>query len=364
MRFPFPENKALKYGYSNARVRGMKGLLLSSNYLDELIKVPTIPEMAELLQRTHYKEHIAALSLKHSGSSLIELAAGRHFVEVVNRVRHFTPKSDKQILNGLLKRWDLLNLKVVLIAMRSGKSFDEIKDYLFSLGSMSIEDFGKIAKADDEQLLKVIKSTPIGKELFSLSMKSFSKRMLESFNESIKKKDNFAQVQIILGIYGYLFAEKALESTNRDVKKILKILRNEIDAKNILIIERIKKYKKTKYDNQSIPKYLISGGASKSLIDEILLSKDLDTTAKILSKRFKEFTVKSKSELSLVDLEIAFEKALAYEKSKIFFQSNLSIGVILGFLLLKEEEMNNLRKIAMAKELGFSEADTKEMLVT
>ena len=80
MRFPFPENKALKYGYSNARVRGMKGLLLSSNYLDELIKVPTIPEMAELLQRTHYKEHIAALSLKHSGSSLIELAAGRHFV--------------------------------------------------------------------------------------------------------------------------------------------------------------------------------------------------------------------------------------------------------------------------------------------
>jgi vacuolar-type H+-ATPase subunit C/Vma6 len=41
----------------------------------------------------------------------------------------------------------------------------------------------------------------------------------------------------------------------------------------------------------------------------------------------------------------------------------LSVGVILGFLLLKEEEIKNLSKIAMAKEFGFSESETKHMLV-
>jgi vacuolar-type H+-ATPase subunit C/Vma6 len=34
-----------------------------------------------------------------------------------------------------------------------------------------------------------------------------------------------------------------------------------------------------------------------------------------------------------------------------------------GFLLLKEEEINNLRKIAKGKEFRMSEEDVREMLV-
>ncbi|MBS3068651.1 hypothetical protein J4450_08145 [Candidatus Micrarchaeota archaeon] len=57
MKLPNIESRALKYGYSNARVRGMKGLLLKPAFLDELIKVRSIDAMVELLQ-SYYKERI------------------------------------------------------------------------------------------------------------------------------------------------------------------------------------------------------------------------------------------------------------------------------------------------------------------
>ncbi len=53
---PLPkfESRSLKYGYSNARARAMRGILLSPSALDELIKVKTLNGMVELLQRTRY----------------------------------------------------------------------------------------------------------------------------------------------------------------------------------------------------------------------------------------------------------------------------------------------------------------------
>ena len=65
------EIPSLKYGYSNARVKGMKGLLFKRDFLDELIKVGSVDSMIELLQRTHYKEELVALSVRYSGSELV-----------------------------------------------------------------------------------------------------------------------------------------------------------------------------------------------------------------------------------------------------------------------------------------------------
>jgi len=364
LKLPRIEIGFLKYGYANARIRGMKGLLLKPSSLEELIKVRTVDAMVELLQRTHYKDELVSLSLKYRGSELVELAAGRHFVSVAKKIKKLSPKDDHAVIDALLRKWDLLNLKVVLNAKRMGTPFEEVKPYLIDVGLMTQADFEAIANADERHLFEVVRHTPLGQEMLSQSTAVFSKRMWDNFKNALQNLDSFLQLQTMLDAYMYLFMDKALVTAtakpSRDVERFRKLFKKEIDAKNILIIERLKKQG---VEKEKIPDYLVRGGTfTPGVIKEITDAKDLAAVAAIVDPRFRRFKVPETLE-SLTDLEIALEQAVAAERLGEFNRSLLSVGVMLGFILLKEEEINNLRKISKAKEFNIPESEVREMIV-
>lgn len=359
--FPKIESRALKYGYTNARIKGMKGLLLDSHTIDELIKVGSVDAMIEILQRTHYKGYFVSDSMNYSGSALIELAAGRSFVRAVEKLLTFTPKDKRTAIQALLRKWDLINLKTLIHAKRLGKPFEEVKPYLFPVGGIKESDFERIAKANDSDLFREIRHTELGAEMLASSTKLFNKQMQEMFNNALKNMNTFMQLETILDAYIYLLMDKSLsEIGGRDIERIRRLLKLEIDAKNILIVERLKKHG---YEPEKIKHYLIKGGTLREgFLDKLISASDITTAISLVRSKFRKLPIEE-SNTSLVDLEIALEKALAAEKLSTFHRSILSIGVVLGFLLLKEEEMNNMRKIAKAKEFGIPENDVKDMLV-
>jgi len=356
-----PESRALKYGFANARVKAMKGLLLSSSALDELLKVSTIDAMVELLQRTDYRGDLISNSMNHSGSELIEMACGSNFVRMVAKLRSFTPKSDKAAVKALLRKWDLLNLKTIIHAKMVGKTYEEVRPYLFPVGDLSAANFESIARAEADQIFNEIRRTALGAEMLSSSTALFSKHMWDTFRKALKNLNTFRQVEVILDAYTYLFMDKALaEVPGSDVKDIRRILKREIDAKNILIIERLKKHG---YPKEKIGNYLIKGGSmSGNFIRQLIDAKDLGAAVSLAKSKFRRLEL-NEGDLTLSDLEIAMEKALAAQKTLAFHRSVLSTGVVLGFLLLKEEEINNLRKIAKGKEYNIPESEIRDMLV-
>lgn len=358
---PKIESRALKYGFSNARAKAMKGLLLSQSALEELIKVSTIDAMVELLQRTDYRSDLLSNSMHYSGSELIELAAGSNVVRTVVKLRSFIPKSDLPALKALLRKWDLMNLKTIVNARQLGKSYEEITPFVFPVGELTARDFEQIAKADPEAIFNEIRKTRLGAEMLSASTALFSKHMWDTFRNALKNLNTFRQVETILDAYTYMFMDKALsEVAGKDADHIRRILKKEIDARNILIIERLKN---RGFPPEKIANYLIRGGTmSRAFIRSLMDAKDLGTATHIAKSKFRKLQLKE-GELTMTDLEIAIEKALAAEKTLAFHRSVLSVGVILGFLLLKEEELNNLRKIAKGKEYGIPEREIREMLV-
>ncbi len=362
MKFPKIESTALKYGYSNARAKAMKGLLLKSAALDEMIKVQTIDAMVELLQRTDYRDDLVAVSLDHSGSHLIEFAGSRNFMRMVAKLRRITPKDDQPAVKALLRKWDIMNLKTIVNARRLNKPYKEIRPYLFPIGGFTEEDFERIAGADKDQLFNEIKKTAVGSEMLSLSTADFSRQMWDTFRNALKNLDMFVQLTTILDAYTYLFMHKALaEVHGRDIRLVRRLLEREIDAKNILIIERLKIYG---FQPDRIQNYLIHGGTlSQAFIRSLMDAKDLSAAVSLAKSKFRRLELKEGA-VKLSDLEIALEKAVAAEKSLAFHRSILSIGSILCILLLKEEELHNLRKIAKGKEFGLPEREIKEMLVT
>jgi V/A-type H+-transporting ATPase subunit C len=354
---PRIESRALKYGYSNARVKAMKGLLLKPNFLDDLIKVKSIEAMIELLQRTPYKGDFAAASVSYTGSELVELAAAKNLARTVCKLVKITPKSEKEVVRALLLKYDLLNLKTIMHAKKLGKSFEEVRPHLVEAGGLAENDFRRLMKADEKNIIREIRRTPLGEQMLSQSTAQFSKGMWNKFNAALKSLDAFMQMETIVDAYSYLLMDKALAASgNKDIESIRDIIKREIDAKNILIIERLKRHEKKNFDEQ-----LIRGGTlSDALVRKIIEAKDIQQTLKLVKHKFRRLEFEG-DELS--DLEIAFEKSIAAQKSIAFHRGMLSVGVIIGFLLLKEEEVSNLRKIAKGKEFGIPEKDVRDMLV-
>lgn len=339
------ESRALKYGYANARIKGMKGLLLKGAVLDELMHVRTIEGMVELLERTHYRDELVALSLRYKGSYLVELAANRHFAKIVQKVKKLAPKTDAPVIESLLRRWDLLNIKILLDSRRSGKAFDDIGPYLVPVGSLGMADFESITKLEDAVLEAEI-------------LRLIIDRGIVPATEGEKKKDS-TDIRLALDTTLYELIDSALSVPNSDLARIRKVFRKEADAKNILIIFRLKAHG---MPHEQIRKNLVRGGSLKEYdIRALLDAKDISEAPTVLKSFFRSLSI-GKIE-SVVDLEIALEKAVAYEKVRVFQRSMLSIGVLLGFILLKEEELHNIRKIAKAKEFGLSYEDVKKTLV-
>ena len=198
------QSRALKYGYSNARVRGMKGLLLKAGFLDELIRVRSTDAMVELLQRTGYKEDLVSLSLRHKGSSLVELASSKNFNRVAKKIKVMAPRDDQHFIEAMLRRWDILNLKTLLNGLRLGRSYDSIKPYLFAVGSMDESDLERIGKAQD--ILSELRKTDFGREL--LYQGKITAKMRDYFKTALKNPDSFTQLQAILDGYSYIFIDK------------------------------------------------------------------------------------------------------------------------------------------------------------
>ncbi len=354
------ESRGLKYGYSNARVKAMKGLLLKPAFLEDMIKVKSIEGMVEMLQRTGYKNDLATASVHYAGSELIEMAASENFARTVQQLLRITPEEDKQAVRALLVKWDLTNLKTLMHAKRLGLSYENVRPYLFPVGGLTEADFKRIMKAEEKDIFREVKRTELGDRMLSASTASFSKRMWDKFRAALRSVNMFLQMETIIDAYIYLLMEKGLaEVGGEEIGYIRRILKKEIDAKNIMIIERLKKHGA---DQKTIRENLVHGGTlSEALLAQLIEAKDLGAVANLIRTKFR--SLETKETVRLSDLEIALEKSLAKQKTVAFYRAVLSVGVLVGFVLLKEEEMNNLRKIAKGKEFMMSEEDVREMLV-
>ncbi|MEM4195157.1 MAG: V-type ATPase subunit [Candidatus Anstonellales archaeon] len=343
-----PINRPLKYGYSNARVSGMKGYLLKPEFYDELVNADTIDGMIELLQRTYYKEYLVSLSISYKGSELIELAGGKHFGDMASRIKRIAPRSDLEVVDVFLKRWVLTNYKTVFSGRMVGKSWKEIEPYIIPVGR--IEEYRKVGESSDAY--NAFKATSIGREIFALGMGKFGKEKEGILTEAAKRGDVLMQVFVLIDLYYYQYVhEIASKILPADAYGILMFLRREIDVKNISAVLRLRERKM-----ENVAEYLVPGGTVR-VNDLVDAYKDDRTLLRLLS-RFDIKEIKKPEEA-----EMEMETWLAKRKSIIFHKSMLNIGKVLGFLLLKEEEGNNIRKIARAHEFGLSKEEIRKMVV-
>jgi len=357
--FELFESKHLVYGYANARVKARKAKILQWENFEDFSNQGTVDGVIAMLERTYYKDVFSQVPIECSRPEMVELAAGIHYAEVVGKVWEFVPAKARPAIAGVMRKWDFVNLKMILASRHTGKKWEEIKPYIIPAGTIGPRQLENIARAEGEKIYVEVRRTDLGREMFGQTSVVIKGTELEQmFIQSVRSSQMLNQLQVLLDTAYYNYLATGMNLPNKDAQALQAIVKKEIDARNIINVLRLAKAGVK--NEETLKKYVIRGGTMRSAVMKSLLGvEDISAVLQLISHTFP-----IKGEIkTLVDLEMAFKQEIAREKIKRFYTSTVSLGTILSFLFIKEEEMNNLRRVVRGIDYRFSPEEIRATLV-
>ncbi|VVC00032.1 V-type ATP synthase subunit C [uncultured archaeon] len=311
------------------------------------------------------------MGAKVNDEDRVEMAVSKNFARTAQKILRITPEASKATLAALLTRYDVLNLKTILLARKLGRNKEEAEKLLVPAGSISREALVGMASAKSpDELYELIRTSEFGKKfLSSVSITQISKAQIKAALQSAEE----GKLEILLAAldsYYYHVVSSSVKAGDKDGQAILQLVRSETDSKNVMTMMRLKR---GGADKRAIMKCMVPGGSfTARQLEKMASAKDVPEIAAVAASFFisetgrGEFAAASeryKKDSQLSHFEVVFENSIARRSLHALRRSMMSVGAIAGFLFLKEEEMNNIRKIVRGKALGLSPEKISEMLV-
>ena len=337
------------YTYPNARVRARNGRLFSEKEFSEIIESQNLEEVKNYLRGVpDYAKYIDMYPL--------EKALDTQLAETYDLIARITPENSKETFKFLLKKWDIKNIKSIIIAKEAGLSSDQTLELIVPFGELS------------DKLDSFIEADTVTEVLNGLDGTEYPK-ILENAIPIYNETGLLLPLEASLDKYllqNLLRASATPEDDNTNYLHIY--VGTMVDVANIKIIIRAKA-DNLRYDD--IEPYMISDGYQirEWKLKELMEAEDiagvvssLEGTdyAPMLSDAMSDFTQTS----SMAGFENALDSHMNETAKKISLKNQFGIGPMIGFLSRKEREIKNLKIIARGKrEEGFSSSMIKEMMI-
>jgi len=337
--------KPVKYAYITGRVRAMKTKLIPGEMYSRMLSMDT-SEIARYLEETQYKDEIDALSKDYSGAELIEHATFANLAKTYRKLLEVSIDEPSFLILEYLRRWDIWNIKTLLRGKFYGASDTEIMKYLVPAGELSEEFLAELAKKETvQEVISAFDGTD-----YASALAQYDGKNLASLENALDKLYYFRMERAVggtLSVGGGL---------------LLKYVRREIDIRNLITLFRMNK---ASIDATVVQENLIPGG---KLYDEL---------ARMAGQPFGEFLRglegypfwSSISDIATADIDAISRieaRLRAYLVRYAWALSNyhpLSILPVLGYMVSKETEVANIRKIVLGKEAGLPAELLEEQVV-
>lgn len=337
------------YTYPNARVRARKGRLFTEKEFSEIIEAQNLEEVKNYLRGVpDYAKYIDQYPL--------EKALDTQLAETYDLIARITPDNSKETFKFLLKKWDIRNIKSIIIAKEAGLSTDQTLELIVPFGELS------------DKLDSLIEADTVTEVLNGLEGTEYPK-ILENAIPIYNETGLLLPLEASLDKYllkNLLRASATPEDDNTNY--LHNYIGTMVDVANIKIIIRAKA-DNLKYDD--IEPYMISDGyqVREWKLKELMEAEDiagvvsgLEGTdyAPMLSDAMTDFT----ETRSMASFESALDSHVNETAKTISLKNQFGIGPMIGFLSKKEREIKNLKIIARGKrEEGFSSSMIKEMMI-
>jgi ATP synthase A1 C subunit len=337
------------FDYGNTRLRARLSRSLSFRTLERLSESANIEGFLSALSKTSYQSAVEEASATSHGLECAENALGIDMVKITEDLKKYYSEESAEYIQLILRRYDLMNIMVILKGLIHHLPSVEIKRSLVLIGSIPDTILMTLAECSDVTIAinkMVTFELPYAFPLMQF-LREKNAVSSDAVNQFLRK-----------WYYGDLFSHLDLKDENGQI--IFEQIKTEIDCFNLLMVIR---WKITRNENkfgmkEFIAEMIPDGNLSIKKLEQVARNSTLKEM--ILSMRTLPFYSSINQALSEYDqnkqascFENAFDAYQAKKQIRLVKSNPLGIGVPIGFLAYKNVEIRNLRWIAYSIHFKF-----------
>lgn len=330
------------YEYGNTRLRAMRSRLLTrSDYVD-MMGAGSLDRMLAMLADTPYSPDVEAALVRARGLDRLDRALRSNLAGTLTRMAGFYEGRPRQLVNLLLSRWDLRNLRVLIQVAGLGIPSDATR-LVVPAGRLQESQLTELAAQDSVASLvdqMVVWGIPSPESAFAL---------LRSRTEFMSDGD-IARLELAIdrAFAGEMDRVLATEPDGAAV-----ILRSEIDARNLELALRLRAARMDGEPgwSEASDRYLSGGLQPPELWGQIADTDRPEVVAEIAGgrsqiPRWDQALSEWAAGGGLAELSDGLQRAItSAARSRFVTGDQLGFDIPVAFTFAKEAEIRNLSLI-------------------
>jgi vacuolar-type H+-ATPase subunit C/Vma6 len=343
------------YDYGNARLRAKKSQLLNKRELDALTEAGSPQGLISALIKTAYRKPIEGALARASGMDCVAEALRYDLLNTLGTVRAFFSGQAGEMAAIVLRIYDVTNLKAVLRGLSKEATTGEILSILLPIGDLKAELLAELASSPSPRAaIDVLAS--VGS--------AYAQPLLRLRAE--KPGAGIPEMELALERWFFQEAYRYLERTRRGGELLLSAMRLEADIVNLLTVLRFahapeeRKLLREWLDTDELEPLFVGPGkltfatlARAGSQDTASAAVEVLTDTPYRAALAAGLTAYAQSVL-LSDFERQLKRFRLAWMSRQISSDPLGIGVLLGYVALKVNEVGNIRWIAQGTSLGLN----------
>lgn len=327
------------FPYINARVRGMRSRLLTQAQMEDLLGAPSMPAFLQGMAATPYGGDLQEALARYGGVRAVDDALARNLQRTTSKILEFADGRPRALIEVLLLRWDLSNLRVIVRGKHAGRSPEEVIGALLPAGTLGEVVLREMAGYPD--------MGPLAGTLETMEH-PFAVAMAEGVAAYAASRD-LAALEMRLD---RAYVERGLRVAHGrggDAAVLREILVNEIDVANVKTALRLASAGDLEEAHRL--RYFIPGGTILPQDLFLALSAPAAQAQAWKKLRISGFSVRE-SPTNLVEFERETDLAAAQALAAYYRRDPLGLDIVVGYMAMKSAEVANLRLIARGKFMG------------
>lgn len=334
------------YGYGNARVRGMRSRLLTPRFFDELMGTSELTRIIQMLIDTEYGPDVETAIIQGRTPAAMDEAFRANMVATFQKVMGFLNAEAYNLVGTLLGRWDLFNIKSIVRGKHMHLVPEEIEDGLYAVGSLSPVELHLLVGLED--IRAVVDTLVTWGSPYAVPLRENLPSYLET--------GNLATLELALDRYYFDWASSRLRGRRANTVLARRILGLQADSVNLLTVFRLLKSDIGTMDPKM---FFLSGGQyiGEALFDQMAAMSDVDEVLDTLKKtpyarQLESVVTNYVEESSISVFERALEDFVMRKALDAGRGDPLGVGITIGYLWAKQNEVTNLRIIVKGTAVG------------
>ncbi len=342
----------------------MKSRLLTWREFEALIDVDNVHALIAALTKTAYRKPVELALARTSGMECIAEALRNDLISKLGGIPRFYDGQAREMVAVVYRTYDIHNIKAILRGLEKNISAGEILASLLPIGQLEYSILAELARAPGPRACADLLAS-MG---YSLAQPLLKLRVERPGVET-------DEMELALDQWHFDKAFQAIRESNRNGRVLYSALQLEADQINLLSILRLahapaeRKYVREWLDTKQLKRLFVGPGRlSFSLLAQAGDQDNVESAVEILAgspyeKPLRKGLGAYAESARLSDLEKQLTRFRLKWMSGQITRDPLGIGVVLGYLALKVNEVNNIRWIAQATSLGMKgEAIRAEMV--